>query len=677
MSHAELALPARLDIDEVNMKIFPNKALLVAPIVFLLFTSGGYVSAQDKDWRPLTPSDLTMTSPVVEPSADAEAMFWEVRVDDSSADELALKHYVRIKIFTERGREQFSRHDILYPKGTKIKDVVAKVTKPDGSVVFLKKEDVLEREIVKANGFKIKAKSFALPGLETGSIVEYRYKETIDDGEANMRLIFQREVPIRTISYYVRPFAGDRAMGYHTFNTGDTKFEKDKDGYYRATMTSVPAFREEPNMLPEDEVRSWMYIYYAREIPKTPDEYWAKISKSFYDVSKNRLKPNDEVTAATTQVIAGATTNEDKLRAIFNFTKNQIKNVTYSENVTDDEKKRAASSKSAGDTLKNKIGTAGDIDVLFGAMARAAGFDAKLAFSGNRSEMFFHPGIPNVSLMLGSSNIAVNVGNEWRFFSPASRFTTFGMLSWNEEYQMALIPDQKELIWKPIPLSTADKSLERRTGKFKILDDGTLVGEAKIEYSGHAAAVLKNRALGESNSEREKNFTDLIKSSVLGSAEVDELSIENMSDPYKPLVYTFNIRVPGYASKTGKRIFVQPNVFERNSKPKFVANERKYDVYFRYPFSEDDSFEIEFPAGFTLENADAPGSIVDQNGISSHKTLMTVTPDGRTLQYKRTFSFGNGGYIRFPVQSYPALKTLFEAFNKADVHQLTLRQSAK
>src|SRR4051812_32874587 len=94
------------------------------------------VAAQDKEWRPVTPAEIAAKAQV-EPDADAEAIFWEVRVDDSSADELALRHYVRVKIFTDRGREQFSSHDIVFTKGTKVKDVEARVTKPDGSTVFL------------------------------------------------------------------------------------------------------------------------------------------------------------------------------------------------------------------------------------------------------------------------------------------------------------------------------------------------------------------------------------------------------------------------------------------------------------------------------------------------------------------------------------------------------------
>jgi hypothetical protein len=123
-------------------------------------------------------------------------------------------------------------------------------------------------------------------------------------------------------------------------------------------------------------------------------------------------------------------------------------------------------------------------------------------------------------------------------------------------------------------------------------------------------------------------------------------------------------------------LFFQPNVFEHSSQPLFTASARKYDVYIDYPYSYQDEFTIELPDGFTLENADVPAPIKDQAGISSHNTSIGVSTDGKTLIYKRSFSFGNNGYIRFPASSYPAVKGLFEAFNKADSHQLTLRQAA-
>jgi hypothetical protein len=56
------------------------------------------------------------------------------------------------------------------------------VIKPDGSVVILKKEDIFEKEIIRIEGIKVKVKSFAMPGLEVGSILEYRYREVSDFG---------------------------------------------------------------------------------------------------------------------------------------------------------------------------------------------------------------------------------------------------------------------------------------------------------------------------------------------------------------------------------------------------------------------------------------------------------------------------------------------------------------
>jgi hypothetical protein len=119
-------------------------------------------------------------------------------------------------------------------------------------------------------------------------------------------------------------------------------------------------------------------------------------------------------------------------------------------------------------------------------------------------------------------------------------------------------------------------------------------------------------------------------------------------------------------------MFFQPNVFERNTKPRFSAGTRISEVYFTYPWSELDDVTIELPNEYLLENADAPAPIRDAGGIAKHDTKMTVTSDGRTLSYSRSFSFGGGGAIRFPAASYPVLKNMFDAFTKADTHQLTL-----
>jgi hypothetical protein len=119
---------------------------LLAVLCLSLFIAVPAFASGD-EWKPIDPAALALKAPVVEKDADAEVLFWEVRIDDQP-EELSLRHYIRIKVFTERGKESASKVDLTYLGSARIKDIAARVIKADGSIVELKKEDVLERTIV-------------------------------------------------------------------------------------------------------------------------------------------------------------------------------------------------------------------------------------------------------------------------------------------------------------------------------------------------------------------------------------------------------------------------------------------------------------------------------------------------------------------------------------------------
>ena len=124
----------------MNLSFKKHSVLLF--LSFLLLINLQVVFAGDDTWREVTTAELQMKTPKVEPGADAEAIFWEVRVDDSGTDNLIMKHYIRVKIFTERGREKYSKIDIPFVKGMKIKDILARVIKADGTIVELAKKRI-------------------------------------------------------------------------------------------------------------------------------------------------------------------------------------------------------------------------------------------------------------------------------------------------------------------------------------------------------------------------------------------------------------------------------------------------------------------------------------------------------------------------------------------------------
>ena len=106
----------------------------------------------------------------------------------------------------------------------------------------------------------------------------------------------------------------------------------------------------------------------------------------------------------------------------------------------------------------------------------------------------------------------------------------------------------------------------------------------------------------------------------------------------------------------------------------FVNAGRRYQVYFHYPWAEDDEVEYDLPPGFALDNADAPASL-SGGPISDYKPTIAITRDNRTLIYRRSFFFGGGGIVLFPVNSYGQLRNYFDQVNKRDNHTVALKQA--
>lgn len=660
-------------------------ALCVASLLSFSVFAG-----DEQVWRPIEQTDLALKEPRVEKDADAEAIFWEVRLDDSSSDELAMNHYVRVKIFTERGREKFSKIDVPFVKGIKVKNVMARVIKADGSIVELKKEDVFEREIIKADGFKVKAKSFAVPGIEPGVIVEYRYREVIDDGRAvGMSLVLQRDIPIQNLSYYYKPYTKKEPTFQNYPSSNDTKFVKDKNGYYLASRTNVPAFKQEPRMPPADQVRPWMLLQgmdfnitgfsnggfsFVIKDPSNPTQYWGSVSAQRAGFTRLIGKPANDVKKAAADITGTAATPDEKLKKLYEFCQAQIRNVSFDRTITDEERKKLSPNKTVSDVLKRKTGTARDIDLLFGSMASALGLEARPAFSGNRSRIFFKPEMTN-EYFIHFAAIAVKVGENWKFYNPGTPFLPYGSLVWYEEDVWAMVVGESNYQWVRTPMSGYEKTVVKRTGKFKLLEDGTLEGDAEIKYTGHFDIAYKLENADDTPVQREDSFKEEIKNRIT-NAELSNIVIENVADQVKPLTYKFKVKIPNYAQKTGKRLFLQPNFFEFGSQPVFQTTTRKNDVYFSYPWAENDDITIELPAGFVVESGDSPGLTADAQKISSNSIDIKINKEARTIVYNRKFHFGGGDNVLFPVSSYSALKGLFDAFHKADTHSLALKQEA-
>jgi hypothetical protein len=440
-------------------------------------------------------------------------------------------------------------------------------------------------------------------------------------------------------------------------------------------MTNVPAFHEEPRMPPEYAVRPWMLVFYTSEKTTDPDQFWNAYGRRMGSAFKSLLKVNDEVRKASAETVGDAQTPEQKLERLYDFVRAKVKRYTDdASGLTAEQLKKIKENKSPADTLKRGLGDSKDIDLLFAAMASAAGFEVRLACTSDREDTFFMKDFPD-DYFIDPSSIAVRVGDGWRLFNPGSTYVPFGMLRWQEEGQPTLIADEKEPVWIDSPVSAPSRSLEKRIGKLKLSEDGVLEGDVRIEYTGHVAADMKEYNDDDSPAEREETLKNQLKGR-LASAELTDIKVENVSDPDKPFIYTFHVRVPDYAQRTGKRLFLQPAFFEKGTASRFPVATRRHMVYFHYPWAEEDHVEIELPEGYALDNAESPAPIA-AGDLTKYEPSAGITKDGRTLIYTRKFYFGKGAAgLLFPVTTYPALKQYFDAVNKEDDHTIALKQAA-
>jgi len=629
--------------------------------------------AGDSYWYPLDRAELVQTAPLVQKDADAEALFWDVHVEDRRSffsTSTELWHYLRIKIFTERGKATQGTVSLPYGGPLEIADVEGRTIKPNGAIVRLRPQEVLDRVIIRGKGLRIRVKSFVMPAVEPGAIIEYRWRE-IRHRHLSIaeRFQFQRDIPARIVTYHFRPLrlnGKPAVLRTAMFNGRIGSLVHDMDGFQCTSMSNVPAYREEPFMPPEGEVKPWMLVFYA-DVQKTGTPFWQQYGRSVQEETAPLLKPTPALKQAAVRIVGDATREDEKLRRLYAFCHTEIRNVSVdATGLTEAEQKKLATDGRPSVTLKKRKGTAEDVNLLFAALTRAAGLEARIALVGDRSEEFFNPAREN-RYFLRNRDVAVRCDSIWRLHDPGNPYLPYGRLRWEEEGQKALVADAQNPFFLDVPFAPPDSSVLTRTAILRLTEDGALEGEARLEYTGHLAIEQKQARDGESPAQMEEAVRALVKRQV-GAAEVSDIRIENASHAVAPIAFRFHLQLPGYAQVLGRRLFVSPSVFQHGLPPVFGAGERKHPVCFDYAHSEFDSVSIRLPDGMTLEHLPAPVSFAVADS-GAYTSALRADSLGRVV-FTRSF---HTGQLWLPTSAFGAVKRDYNRIHEQDAHTLTVK----
>ena len=126
-----------------------------------------------------------------------------------------------------------------------------------------------------------------------------------------------------------------------------------------------------------------------------------------------------------------------------------------------------------------------------------------------------------------------------------------------------------------------------------------------------------------------------------------------------------DLNVSNYASITGKRLFIVPNVMSRSYTKLKTDEERKYDIVLHDDYKQVDSVEIEIPKGYEPESVPQPVTIETKFGKYSSNIKLV----DNKIFYWRVREQNSG---TFSAKDYPSLVDYFDSIYKADRNKIVL-----
>jgi Domain of Unknown Function with PDB structure (DUF3857) len=638
-------------------------------------------------WLPISDAERTLKGPVVEKDAGAEVLLWRVRVVDeilgTGVDlQRVFYNYVRVKVFDQKGEEKVSTVDLTYREPGAITSVSGRTIKADGTIIELDRNAIHKRDLIRAGRAAEKAVSFSMPGVEPGSIIEYRWRQIENDNRFRyVRLHFQRDLPVEKVTYYVKPLTSSYVkidkLYMQPFHCQPSPIQPDNDGWSFTSVENLPALRSEPYSPSEPNLEQWVLLYYRENETTDSKKYWNDEGKKLYQELKASLKTSDELKAAARQAVTGAASDGEKIDRLTAYLWKNLRqlgdpDVTSAEVQEYIAKLPKGRNRTSVEIFKSGIASPNEMNVAFAALAMAAGIDARTARIADRTEIAFNPKAMLDSYFLDGTALAIQDGGSWKFVDVSRKLLAPGSLPWEEEGVFALITDPKESTFVTTPIAPASASLDQRNGHFRLAADGGLAGNVEEEYTGHRAEDYRSQLHGQSAAQQEEWFRDRV-SRVFPKGDMTQFQIENAEDPRQPLRVHYHVTAPAFAQVTGKRLLFQPNVFRRAQAAPFTASERKTMIEFPYAWKEVDQIQIILPAGFSVDNAENPGSL-NFGASGSYKLEMSIT-QGTPMAFngRREFSFGEGGALYVDPENYAPVKKIFDVIRTRDTASISLK----
>jgi len=205
-------------------------------------------------------------------------------------------------------------------------------------------------------------------------------------------------------------------------------------------------------------------------------------------------------------------------------------------------------------------------------------------------------------------------------------------------------------------------NIEIRKLNATLSDDASLKIETNTTYKGLEQDNVHNM-INYLSKDKVKEY--LQKRLNLATYDVDKFEYNEIKSTIPVVQEKLDLNVSNYATITGKRLFIIPNIMSRSDLKLNADDERKYDIVLHDEYKHIDTVEIDIPKGYEPESIPQPVTIETKFG----KYLNSVKLSDNKILYYRTREQYSG---TFPAKDYPDLVNYYDAIYKADRNKIVL-----
>jgi hypothetical protein len=440
------------------------------------------------------------------------------------------------------------------------------------------------------------------------------------------------------------------------------------DQYSNVTLelTDIPAFPEEDFMPPADQLKWRVEFFYVGVDIQSGEDFWRRVGKEWNKFVEDFIGKRKGIARVAAEIAPPADSPETRLRKLYARVQ-EVHNRTFARAKTEEEEKRekVRENNNVEDVLANGYGTRWELNQLFVALARAAGFPAAVVRVSERDEYIFQKDLLDWWQLSGEVAVVAVEGKEL-YLDPGTPLCPFGLLAWEKSGVAGLRLDEKGGVFIKTPVPEPGQARIERQAELSLEAEGTLAGTLRLAFHGRQGLKRRGEAREEDEVARRKRLEDEVKGWLPPAAELELQQMSGWEDAEEPLRAEFRLRLAGFAASTGRRWLVPASLFPAQWQGRFQQAQRAQPIQLEFPFEHTDEIVIHLPAGAQVESLPKPQRRDSTLGLYE----LTLENAGDTVRVRRRLQVKGFAYSR---EFYSLLRSFFTAVRAGDGEQAVLQ----